>query len=97
MKIRLFNKGKGWYVSATNWKLNTDKAYMNVRFVKCEEPQFQETPQGYDIADVFVDEGKFEAYNGKISLTVFKYHTETEQKIKTDIRPSDFDDSDYPW
>lgn len=99
MKTRLFNRGKGWYVSATNWKDNQDKAYMNVRFVKCAEPMYHNTEKGYDIIDIVVTEGKYECYQNKISLTVFNYELPKES-VKTDIRPSDvndFDDDDLPF
>lgn len=68
MKVKLFNNGKGWYVAAKNYRDEKDKAYMNVHFAKCEEPQ------GNQI-DIVIDEARFGAYQGKIQLTVFHYST----------------------
>lgn len=74
MKQRIFNKGRGWYISASNYKNKDDKAYMNVHFAVCDEPAY--IPSG-DNEFVFIDidilEQKYEAYQGKINLTVFKY------------------------
>lgn len=74
MKQRIFNSGKGWYISASNYKDKDDKAYMNIHFAKCEEPLYQ--PVGgndFVFTDIDILEQKYGAYKGKIQLTVFKY------------------------
>lgn len=74
MKLRIFNKGKGWYVSAKNYKDDTDKAYMNVYFTRdCGEPVYIESDKGYSVIDVDVLEATFTSYKQKIGMTVFKY------------------------
>lgn len=85
MKTRLFNRGNGWYVSATNYKDKEDKAYMNVFFPK-NSPDFHETEKGYDVLDIFVEEGAFNCYKGKIGLTVFKYSIAESPKQDTKVR-----------
>lgn len=67
MKVKIFNGRYGWYIYATNWKDETDKAYLNLRFVKCEEPK------ALNDASIIIDEGKFECYKGKLELTIFNY------------------------
>ena len=74
MKQRIFNKGKGWYISASNYKNKEDKAYMNVHFAVCSEPTYR--PAGgnpFTFIDIDIEEQKYEAYQGKIGLTIFKY------------------------
>ena len=74
MKQRIFNKGRGWYISASNYKNKEDKAYMNVHFAVCSEPIYR--PAGdnpFTFIDINIVEQKYEAYQGKIGLTVFKY------------------------
>ncbi len=72
MKIKIFNKGKGWYVSASNYKDSNDKAYMGL-FFPYGEPTYQENEKGYSVIDIDIQEAKFTSYKGKIGLTVFKY------------------------
>ena len=74
MKQRIFNKGRGWYISASNYKDKDDKAYMNVHFAVCTEPTYR--PAGdnpFTFIDIDIIEQKYEAYQGKMTLTVFKY------------------------
>ena len=74
MKQRIFNKGKGWYISASNYKNKDDKAYMNVRFAVCSEPEYR--PSGdnpFIFRDIDIEDQKYEAYEGKMYLTVFHY------------------------
>ena len=75
MKIRMFNRGNGWYIPCSNYKDETDKAYLNVHFTqKCGEPVADLNEQGYAQIDVNVIEGKHESYKKQVkSLTVFKY------------------------
>lgn len=99
MKVKIFNRGKGWYISAKNYKDENDRAYMSVRFVNCPEIVPHNNEQGYASADIKIEEASFGAYQGKMNMTVFKY-TEVEAKPKNDFRPSDvktFGDEDFPW
>ena len=106
MKLRIFNKGQGWYVSATNYKDNTDKAYMNVHFGNHDEPIPDNVAienSGFTFTDIDVQEAKFGAYKGKISFTVFRYEPITNAELKgyesvrrNDV-PTTIDDEDLPW
>jgi len=73
MKVRIFSKGKGWYVSATNYKDKNDKAYMNVKFPMKDEPIYKTQERGFDYTDIDVLEAKFESKDKKIVMCVFKY------------------------
>lgn len=74
MKQRIFNKGKGWYISASNYRDKDDKAYMNVHFAVCAEPAYKATPDSeFVFIDIDIKEQKYTSYKGKIGLTVFKY------------------------
>ena len=68
MKLKMYNNGKGWYVPCHNYRDENDKAYLNIYFAKCEEPQGTE-------AEIIVDEARHGCYKGKIQLSIFKYHT----------------------
>lgn len=87
MKQRIFNKGKGWYISASNYKDKEDKAYMNVHFAKCEEPTYQKAGDNeFTFADIDIIEQKYGAYKGKITLTVFKWeYTERKDNGLTEV------------
>lgn len=79
MKTRIFNKGNGWYVSAKNYKDDTDKAYMNIHFTReCGEPEVDMNDKGYSVKDINILEGKFNSYKGVIGLTVFNYELLTD-------------------
>lgn len=110
MKIKLFNRGKGWYISATNYQDKEDKAYVNVHFTQqCGEPEAQMNDQGYASIDVDVIEAKFESYKKKPKLTVFKYELLTGSDLskmggsrsdsyKNIIQPDDLPfDEETPW
>lgn len=68
MKTRMYNKGHGWYIFASNWKDKEDKCYINVFFAKCEEPQ------GDDVT-IDIQEARFGCYQGKAQLSVFKWES----------------------
>lgn len=104
MKLRLFNKGRGWYISASNYKDHSDKAYMNLYFPNSTEPTYHQTEQGYDIADINILEAKFNAYQGKIGMTVFKYEfidnlpRSEGQNLKPSNSPNvELSSDDYPF
>ena len=74
MKQRIFNKGKGWYISASNYKNKDDRAYMNVRFAVCSEPQYNPVGDNpFIFKDIDIEDQKYEAKDGKMYLTVFHY------------------------
>ena len=74
MKQRIFNRGRGWYISASNYRNADDKAYMNVGFLKGQEPKY-DPPVGNDFVfiDIDIEEQKYTSYNKQIQLFVFKY------------------------
>lgn len=74
MKVRLFNKGKGWYESCSNYQNREDKAYINYHFANRTEPPYEDNGNGYSVIDLDIIEWKHGAYNGKVNMTVFKYH-----------------------
>ncbi len=74
MKQRIFNRGMGWYISASNYKDREDKAYMNVHFALCEEPHYEALPHSdFVFIDIDIHEQKYGSYHNKMTLTVFKY------------------------
>lgn len=106
MKLRIFNKGNGWYVSATNYKNNTDKAYMNIHFTDNSDPIPDNVAienSGFTFTDIDVMEAKFGAYKGKITMTIFRYEPILNGEVKgyesfkrSDV-PTTIDDGDFPW
>lgn len=106
MKLRIFNRGQGWYVPCTNYKDNTDKAYMNVRFAHRDDPipdNVAMETSGYCFTDIDVLEAKFECYQKKVNMTVFKYEpilngeVKGYESIKRNDVPTTIDDGDFPW
>lgn len=73
MKTRIFSKGQGWYISATNYKDQQDKCYINLYFPKNTEPMYMDNGRGFSSKDIDILEGKFTSYKGKAGLTVFSY------------------------
>ena len=73
MKQKIFSKGKGWYISANNYKDKEDKCYINLYFPKGTEPMYIDNGRGFSVKDIDIQEMKYGAYKGKINLTVFKY------------------------
>ena len=106
MKVRIFNRNKGWYVPCSNWQDKEDKVYMNVRFAHRDDPIPDNVAienAGYCFTDIDVQEAKFECYQKKISMTVFRYEPITNGEVKgyENIRlhdvPTTIDDGDFPW
>lgn len=100
MKIKMFNQGKGWYISASNYKDRQDKAFMNLHFSAnhCQEPTFKDNGRGFSVMDIDVQEATFTSYKGKIGLTIFKYEQLSDidldtskfgSAIETNISPED--------
>lgn len=83
MKQRIFNKGKGWYISASNYHDKDDKAYMSVYFPNGTEPQYKPVGDNeFTFIDIDILEQKYTSYKGKIGLTVFKYeHIKSDSKL----------------
>ena len=74
MKQRIFNRGKGWYISASNYKNKDDRAYMNVRFAVCTEPTYIHVGDNpFIFKDIDIQDQKYECKDGKMYLTVFHY------------------------
>lgn len=76
MKVKIFNSGgKGWYISASNYKDRQDKAYMNVHFSKnhCQGIRYEDNGMGFSTQDIDIQEAVFTSYKGKIGITIFKY------------------------
>lgn len=73
MRIKMFNRGRGWYVSATNYRDENDKAYMNLHFANHTEPSYIDNGRGFSVMDIDIQEAKFTSYQGKVGLTIFKY------------------------
>lgn len=80
MKTRIFSKGQGWYISATNYKDKEDKAYINLFFPQNTEPPYQDNGRGYSVKTIEILEGKFTSYKQKAGLTIFKYREVEEPK-----------------
>lgn len=75
MKLKMFNKGKGWYTTANNYKDKTDKAYLNLFFPQNSAPVPNLNEQGYAMLNIEVVEGKFNSYQKQVkSMTIFKYN-----------------------
>lgn len=82
MKLKIFNRGKGWYVFATNHKDPNDIAYMNVFFPStCPEPVAEYNDKNYSVKDIEVIEGKYTSYKKTIGLTIFKYELLTDKDL----------------
>lgn len=110
MKIKLFNRGKGWYISCTNRDDKEDKAYINVHFTEgAGKPEAVLNDKGYAEIDIDPQEAKFTSYKGKPGLCIFKYELLTgddlskmggryshsaDNIIKTDDLPFD---EETPW
>lgn len=82
MKQTIFSKGKGWYISATNYKDEKDKAYVNLYFPKNTEPQYHDNGRGFSVKKIDVEEAKFTSYQGKVGMTIFKYEEVEEDNSK---------------
>ena len=84
MRTTIFSKGKGWYISASNYKDEKDKCYINLFFPKNTEPFYEDNGRGFSVKTIEIEEGKFTSFNGKAGLTVFKYE---ECEARTDKQP----------
>lgn len=82
MKQKIFNRGKGWYISCTNYKDPNDKAYISLYFPKNTDPDYTQTAQGFTAKDIDIQEAKFTSYQGKPGMTIFKYEELEPQEAK---------------
>ena len=73
MRVKIFNRGKGWYIICNNYKDENDKAYLDLFFPQKTEPKFVPNDRGFSVKDIDIIEGKFTSYFKKAGLTVFKY------------------------
>lgn len=84
MKQKIFNRGKGWYISATNYKDQNDKAYLNLFFPKNTEPLYQDNGRGFSVKDIDIDQAKFTSYQGKLGMTIFAYTEISTEEFEPD-------------
>lgn len=80
MKQRIFSKGKGWYISATNYKDKNDKAFVSLHFTNNNEPIINVGNQGYAVMDIDIIEWRLNSYKNKVGMTIFKYYPVEEQQ-----------------
>lgn len=103
MKLRIFNRGKGWYVPCSNWQDKEDKTYMNVRFAHKDDPipdNVAMENSGYCFTDIDVLEAKFECYQKNVKMTVFKYEPLSNidlPKAVESFNRNSITDEDFPW
>ena len=87
MKQRIFNRGKGWYISCANRNDPEDKAYVNVGFMRDQIPPYE--PAGgneFVFIDIDIIEWRLNSYKNKPELFVFKY-----EFIKNDSKLTEVD------
>ena len=89
MKVRLFNRGNGWYESISNYKDREDKAYMNYHFANSSEPPYQDNGLGYSVVDLDIQEWRHGCYKGKVGMTVFKYQYIVEETNENNMMADD--------
>lgn len=86
MKQTIFSKGKGWYISATNYKDQNDKAYINLYFPKNTEPMYQDNGRGFSVKTIDIEEAKFTSYQGKPGMTIFKFSEVEKEPVQAITR-----------
>lgn len=109
MKQKIFNRGRGWYIPASNYKDPQDKVYINLYF-PYGQPEYVESDKGYSAIDIDIQEGKFTSYKNNPGLTIFKYELlsnidlvkeETDSKMfggsRDDLGDNIITDDDFPW
>lgn len=95
MKQKIFSKGKGWYISANNYKDKEDKCYINLYFPKGTEPMYIDNGRGFSVKDIDIQEMKFTSYKGKAGVTIFKYSMVEDTK---EYSPNvEIDESELPF
>ena len=73
MRQKIFNRGKNWYIFATNYKDDQDTCYIDLYFPKGTAPEYIDNGRGISSLDIDIEEAKFTSYKGKAGLTIFKY------------------------
>ena len=90
MKVKIFSKGNGWYISATNYKDEKDKAYVDLYFPTGKdytgEPEYIENDRGYSALDIDIQEARFTSYHKKVGMTIFKYDLLTDKPMEQSHR-----------
>lgn len=94
MKMKIFNRGKGWYVPCSNYKDENDKAYLNIFFPKNTSPEYIDNGRGFSTKDIDIQEAKFTSYQGKVGMTIFKYELLTEIPEETYQRQIELNDGE---
>lgn len=83
MKQRIFNRGKKWYISCSNYKDENDKSYVNLFFPGNTEPKYVDNGRGFSSKLIDIEEAKFTSYHEKPELTIFKYRELEEEPRET--------------
>lgn len=94
MKIRIYNKGNGWYLPIGNYKNKEEKPiFMNIKFPKgfAPEPTYVPDLDGNCKKDLIVNEASFNKYTNdkgelKLSMSIFQYEI-----------PQEMDDSKFGY
>ena len=86
MEQTIFNKGNGWYISASNYKDQNDKCYISLFFPHNTDPWYEDNGRGFSVKVIDIEKAKFTSYKGKAGLTIFKY---TEPEVRTDNQPKE--------
>lgn len=84
MKQTIFNRGKGWYISCSNYKDENDKAYISLYFPKGTTPIYEDNGRGFSMLNIDILEAKFTSYQGKAGMTIFKYVESKNDESKKD-------------
>ena len=105
MKQRIFSRGQGWYIPCKNYRDESDKATVYVKFKRGEEPPYN-PPQGQDwcFIDIDIEDAKFGCSKGRPNMMVWSYSKDEvtpvksykRSEIKGDI-DTDLGDEDFPW
>ena len=87
MKAMIFNQGKGWYITAKNYKDPEDKCYINVYFPQKTDPVFTPHEKGWANLYVDIQQAKFTSYKNKPELTVFAYEViSKDEPVQPDVK-----------
>lgn len=73
MKARIFNRGKGWYITAVNYKDKDDKKYISLYFPNGTEQPDADLKDGWCSRDIDILEARHNCYKGEVGMTIFKW------------------------
>lgn len=86
MKQRIFNRGKGWYISCNNRNDPEDKAYVNVGFMRDQIPPYEPVAGNeFVFIDIDIIEWRLNSYKNKPELFVFKYELVRNDSKLTEV------------